>query len=39
MSTEIKYCYYKCCLLQGHEKEHECPYNHKCKEKCSICLK
>ena len=25
--------------MQGHEKEHECPYNHKCKEKCSICLK
>jgi len=34
---KCKYCYYKCCLLQGHQKEHECPYNHKCKEKCSYC--
>ena len=38
-NEKCKNCYYKCCLLQGHEKEHECPYNHKCKEKCSICIK
>ena len=34
-----KDCFYKCYLLQGHEKEHKCPYDHKCEEKCSICLK
>ena len=38
-NEKCKNCYYKCCLLQGHEKQHECPYNHKCKEKCSICIK
>ena len=32
-----KYCYYNCILLQGHDKEHKCPYDHKCKEQCSIC--
>lgn len=36
---KCKYCYYKCCLLLGHKEEHKCPYNHKCKEKCSLCIK
>ena len=35
---QCKYCYNKCYLLQGHENEHKCPYDHKCKEKCHICL-
>ena len=34
-----KYCHLKCSKLQGHENIHECPYDHKCKEKCSICEK
>ena len=35
---DCKKCYYKCCLLNGHEKEHDCLYDHKCKKKCDICL-
>ena len=31
-------CYYFCCKLLGHQGTHECPYDHKCKEKCQICL-
>ena len=38
-NEKCKNCYFNCCLLQGHKEEHECPYNHKCKEKCSICIK
>jgi len=36
---KCKYCYYNCCLLQDHEDEHKCPYDHKCKEICSLCIK
>ena len=36
---QCKYCYYNCCLLQGHQGEHLCPYNHICKEICTLCLK
>ena len=36
---QCKFCYFKCTLLHGHDKEHKCPYDHKCKEKCSICIK
>ena len=25
--------------MQGHTGSHECPYDHKCKEKCQICIK
>ena len=34
---KCKHCFLKCCKLQGHDNIHECPYDHKCKEKCSIC--
>ena len=34
---QCKYCYYTCCLLQGHKDEHKCPYDHNCKESCSLC--
>jgi uncharacterized protein YkuJ len=34
-----KYCFLKCYKLQGHENIHECPFDHNCKEKCSICEK
>ena len=27
-----------CCKLSGHPGKHECPYDHKCKEKCQFCL-
>ena len=37
-NQKCKYCYYKCCLLQNHDKEHKCAYDHKCKEKCLICF-
>ena len=36
-NQDCKYCFLKCCKLQGHDNIHECPYNHKCKEKCLIC--
>ena len=36
---QCKYCYYSCFLIQGHKDEHKCPYNHKCKEICSLCIK
>ena len=36
-NQKCKYCYYTCCLLQNHDKEHKSPYEHKCKGKCSIC--
>ena len=36
---QCKNCYYNCCLLQGHKEEHQCPYNHKCKELCKLCIK
>ena len=35
---QCKYCYYNCCFLQGHQGEHLCPYNHICKEICSLCI-
>ena len=35
---KCKYCYYNCCFLQDQEEEHKCPYNHKCKEICSLCI-
>ena len=35
-TQQCKYCFLTCCKLQGHDN-HECPYDHKCKELCSIC--
>ena len=35
---QCKYCFYNCCFLQGHQGEHLCPYNHKCKEICGLCI-
>ena len=31
------FCLLKCNKLLGHIDRHECPYDHKCKEMCSIC--
>ena len=36
---KCRYCYYNCNKLEGHKGFHECPYDHKCKEECSICQK
>ena len=36
--NKCNFCYYFCCKLLGHQGTHECPYDHKCKEKCQICL-
>ena len=33
------HCYNKCYLPAGHRSEHQCFYDHKCKNKCSICEK
>ena len=35
---QCRNCFLQCCKLQGHSGSHECPYNHKCKEKCQICI-
>ena len=36
---KCKKCFNKCSLTQGHKEEHQCFYDHKCKEKCKICSK
>ena len=36
---QCKYCFYSCCSLQGHKDEHKCPYDHKGKEICELCIK
>ena len=32
-------CYYSCTKILGHEKEHDCEFDHICHEKCQICDK
>ena len=32
-------CFYPCVKIIGHEKEHNCEFDHKCHEKCHICEK
>ena len=35
---KCNFCCLICCKLTGHQDMHECPYDHKCKENCKICL-
>ena len=35
---KCNFCNLICCKLSGHQDIHECPFDHKCKEQCKICL-